>query len=339
MLFLRQIQKKHNKSTAHSLRACPDRPQDILKVIVLCPRLRITDKPSKRASFFPFSSGPRQSRLRVHGHTWIQTFLHCKTAASMTLEAAFVLPFFLFAMLNIIYAMNIIGTQSRLNAALHQTGNKMAFAGYAAGQLAEESTGIGLTGVVLSELYAKGEILEYAGREYLDQSCVRDGSAGISMLGSEVMGAEDVIDLRVHYTVKPFAGLMAFDAFQVSQRYYGRAWTGYDPRHYAGEENEEDPMVYITETGTVYHIDRNCTYLNPAVHSVSAADVGNRRNASGGKYHACEICGSRVELTTVYITDQGSSYHNNLNCSGLKRTIYTVPLSQTGGRGRCSKCG
>ena len=41
----------------------------------------------------------------------------------------------------------------------------------------------------------------------------------------------------------------------------------------------------------------------------------------------------------IYITSQGNRYHTQLNCSGLKRTIYTVPLSQTGGRGRCSKCG
>ena len=49
----------------------------------------------------------------------------------MTLEASLALPFFLFAVLNILFAVNIIGTQSRINAAMHQVGNKLAFAGYA----------------------------------------------------------------------------------------------------------------------------------------------------------------------------------------------------------------
>ena len=43
----------------------------------------------------------------------------------MTLEAAFVLPFFLFAVINILFAVSMIGTQSRVNAALHQTGMSM----------------------------------------------------------------------------------------------------------------------------------------------------------------------------------------------------------------------
>ncbi len=53
-----------------------------------------------------------------------------KLKGSMTAEAALALPLFLFFILQIMSVMNMIGMQSRLNAALHQTGNKMAFAGY-----------------------------------------------------------------------------------------------------------------------------------------------------------------------------------------------------------------
>lgn len=257
----------------------------------------------------------------------------------MTLEASFALPFFLFAVLNILFAVSIIGTQSRIDAALHQVGNKLAFAGYAYENTVGDVLPDGLAGVAVTEGYARGQIVEYVGRTYLENSCVKGGAGGLSFTGSSVMGEEDVIDLKISYRVRPFAELMGFDGFLLSQCYYGRAWTGYDVTGSAGGGTGEDPMVYITKSGSVYHLDRNCTYLNPKIETVSAQSVSDRRNASGAKYVPCGSCGAGGGADQVYITSYGSSYHKRLNCPGLKRTIYTVPLSEVGARGRCSKCG
>lgn len=257
----------------------------------------------------------------------------------MTLEAAFVLPFFLFAVINILFTVNIIGAQSRINAALHQTGNKMAFAGYVYERTVGSVLPDSLAGVAMTHAYARGAVLEYVGRSYLNSSCVVGGTDGISFAGSSIMEQGDIIDLRVSYRVKPFSEVMGFKGFSMTQRYYGKAWTGYDVTQYVSDTKQEDPMVFITETGTVYHLDRNCAYLNPSVESVPAITVDGRRNQSGGKYYPCETCGAGTGVGQVYVTKQGSSYHSRIGCSALKRTIYTVPLSQVGGRGRCSKCG
>ena len=315
MPFLRFMHNKSNKSTAHSLRAYLDTNQGGQTSLSFCRSL-------KRVSLAIFR---RKNILRSRG--------------SMTLEAAFALPFFLFAVINILFAVNIIGAQSRINAALHQTGNKMAFAGYVYERTIGGALPDSLAGVAMTNVYARGQVLEYVGRDYLDQYCIVGGSGGLSFAGSSVMENGDIIDLQVSYKVKPFSGIMGFNGFTMSQRYYGKAWTGYDVTQYVSDAGEEDPMVYITETGTVYHTDRNCTYLNPSVESIPALTVDGKRNRSGGKYYPCEICGAGTGMGQVYITQQGSSYHSRLNCSGLKRTIYTVPLSQVGGRGRCSKCG
>lgn len=257
----------------------------------------------------------------------------------MTLEAAFVLPFFLFAVINILFAVSMIGTQSRVNAALHQTGNKMVFAGYVYEKSAGGVLPDSLAGAALTSLYARGQILEYTGREYLEQSCVVGGAGGVSLAGSSVMEEGDIIDLQVSYRVKPFAELMGFPGFTMRQRYYGRAWTGYDVTRYVSDLKEEDPMVYITKAGTVYHVNRNCTYLNPSVEMTSVEAVTDRRNPSGAKYHPCELCDGELAQGQVYITSQGNRYHSRIQCSGLKRTIYTVPLSEVHEKGVCSKCG
>ena len=267
------------------------------------------------------------------------SFIFSRKRGSMTLEAAFALPFFLFAVLNILFAVNIIGMQSRLQAAMHQVGNKMAFAGYTYENTMSGVLPESLVSVALSEGYARGQILEYVGRSYLEQSCVKGGVGGISFAGSSVMGADDLIDLKVSYRVRPFIELLGFDGFWMSQRYYGRAWTGYDVTGSISDITQEDPMVYITETGEVYHLDRNCTYLNPTVEAVSAESVSGRRNTSGVKYVACGFCGGAGIGKEVYITNYGTSYHRQITCPGLKRTIYTMPLSEVGTRRRCSKCG
>ncbi len=323
MPFLRSRQGNSKKSTAHSLRAYLDIGQDGQSILSFCGLL-------KRVSLIISKERPGRKKQRRRQR---------KGKGSMTLEAAFVLPFFLFAVINILFAVNMIAAQSRINAALHQTGNKMAFYGYVYENTVAGALPDALAGVALTTLYARGQILAYAGREYLDQSCVVGGAGGVSMAGSSVMGEGDVIDLQVSYKVKPFAPLMGFQGFTMRQRYYGKAWTGYDVTQEVSDVQQEDPMVYITKTGIVYHLDRNCTYLNPAVEAVAVSELDDRRNQSGGKYYSCEICNGSRAQEQVYITAQGTSYHSRIQCAGLKRTIYTVPLSEVQGRGACSKCG
>ena len=272
----------------------------------------------------------------------VSPFTSRKLGASMTIEAAFVLPMFLFFMIQIMSAMNMIGIQSRLSAALHQTGNKMAFAGYVYGKAEGNALTDVLASVALTQIYARSQITDYAGLEYLNQSCIKNGAAGLSFDGTSIMKEQDIIEICLSYHIEPIFpmfGLMGGDGFAMSQRYYGRAWTGYDLTGGYSDFTQDDPMVYITETGTVYHTNRNCTYLNPSVETIGAASIDSRRNQAGGKYYPCEICGLKNPVGTVYITSQGSSYHSSITCSGLKRTIYTVPLSQVQGRGKCSKCG
>lgn len=269
----------------------------------------------------------------------VSSFTSWNLNASMTVEAAIVLPLFMFFIVQVMSAINMIGVQSRLGAALHQTGNKMAFSGYIYGKSSDNILIDGLASVALTEIYAKNQVLDYAGKDYLDKSCVKGGSSGIHFNGTSIMGSNDVIEICLYYQVQPLFTILGFDGFDMSQCYYGRAWTGYDVENTVSNMDDNDPMVYVTETGTVYHTNRNCTYLNPSITSISSNEINGSRNQSGGKYYPCERCVHSIIPDIVYITNQGSSYHTSITCSGLKRTIYTIPLSKVGGKGKCSKCG
>lgn len=103
----------------------------------------------------------------------------------------------------------------------------------------------------------------------------------LSML-AYVTGAEDeMIQLVRPARVKPVVPVLAYPGTNIVSCCYMRAWTGYDvERKFSGEEQEE--YVYITENGTVYHRERNCTHLTLSIELAGKDEVGQLRNESGG---------------------------------------------------------
>ena len=117
-----------------------------------------------------------------------------------------------------------------------------------------------------------------------------------------------------------------------------RAWIGYTGE--GGYGNGEEIFVYITPEGTVYHKNRDCSYLKLSIRSIRAENLEEARNSSGSRYNPCGTCAERGSPAgTVYVTDYGDRYHNSRSCSGLKRTVMMAPLREVHGKRACSKCG
>ncbi|MBP5158991.1 MAG: hypothetical protein ILP10_01680 [Lachnospiraceae bacterium] len=106
------------------------------------------------------------------------------------------------------------------------------------------------------------------------------------------------------------------------------------------EEEGDDEMVYVTESGTVYHVTMQCPSLNIRSHSVALAGIGGERNSSGAKYYPCEHCAGGTAPGTVLITEDGNRYHYTSGCPGLKRTVRKIPLKEAEKTYRpCKRCG
>lgn len=102
---------------------------------------------------------------------------------------------------------------------------------------------------------------------------------------------------------------------------------------------ETDEIVLITETGYVYHRTYSCPNLKVKPVLVYFSTVSSKRNESGGKYYPCEHCvKGNLSLFECYITPDGDRYHSKKDCSGLKRTIFEVHLSEVGNRRECKRC-
>lgn len=275
--------------------------------------------------------------------------LSASPKASMTVEAALVLPLFIYFFCNILGLLDIIRLQSVMLAAVRETGTKVCEYAYYIDKGSEylSGAGIDLSGIpdgisslVLSETYVRSEVTSYLGEKYLSESPVMGDS--ISFLQSSLMKGDDLVQITADYIVEPFVPFIAPESFMMQTRFVGHAWTGYDLSGSAenGEDaEEEDPTVYITPGGEVYHTSRDCTYLRPRVHQTTAREIGDLRANDGSRYYACESC-HPGKVGTLYYTPDGNRYHSSSSCSRLARDVVDVHLSEVHGTRRaCSKCG
>lgn len=183
------------------------------------------------------------------------------------------------------------------------------------------------------------KLQDYVDEGYINSSIIEGGMEGISTYFSDFMGEDNHVDIIISYYAKPPIKLPGTGNFFILQRVTLRGWSGYHP-----DTKEEEPAdadteyVYITETGSVYHLWEDCTYLKLSIKEASLENIKNLSNIAGGKYTPCELCGKKQTSGPIYITDTGDRYHTDINCSGLKRTVLKVPLSEAEGRSLCQRC-
>ncbi|MDE6712352.1 MAG: pilus assembly protein [Lachnospiraceae bacterium] len=274
-----------------------------------------------------------------------------KYSGSLTLEAAILLPLFLFLMITILSLMDMLYFYGILEQRLHQIAKKMAVYAPAAelteevlaGNTSDSEMNIDsgeiseIAATILGDQYVKNNLIKGSMLLELRSSGVVGKSEGLDFLYSRIMTEGDVIDLVVSYKIEPRNNFFFLPAYSVLNRCRVRAWTGYEVASDSANDTRER-MVYITETGTVFHLTKTCTYLDLSIRPVVNDELDLCRNQSGGIYAACELCGDG-DAEIYFITDYGECYHTSLTCSGLRRTITEVPISQVGDKSACSRCG
>lgn len=232
---------------------------------------------------------------------------------SLTVEAALVLPLFLFVMVTVLFLFRVLQLQYMVGEALDKAVAEAA--------LEQEATA--------EETENKVKLLFYG--ELVGQECpvsmIALQMAGFSWEGS--VTEDSYIQMKVAYRIRMPGWILHNRWLPVTETSGCRRWTG---RAGSGEKDKNADWVYVTPNGTVYHRSRECTHLKLSIQTVTAD-----RAAS---YRACELCAEGKAIPPfIYITEEGECYHTQLKCSGLKRTVYMIPLREAGGRSPCLRCG
>lgn len=267
-------------------------------------------------------------------------FRHRKKG-SLTIEAALVLPLFLFFMVILMLPMGIMKEGRRIQTALETAGEEVSQYAYVLHQLKLgeklEATGIdGFSEEYLDGLTEEG-ILLFVRKQV-------EGRAGFERLESATFARSSVlrdgetIDLILDYRVRIPFSVFGLKSIPMTARCCRRAWIGQE-RGSNGKNGPEDELVYIGKASTRYHLQRTCHYLYNDIEQISFREIENARNINGGKYKPCSRCGGFAEENgSVYIMPSGERYHSDRNCSSIMAYVEAVPLSQVRHLGPCSYC-
>lgn len=252
---------------------------------------------------------------------------HCTCKkGSLTVEASILIPLTAGVLAFLLFYFQIMQVQIAVQTALEETGQSLAM--LSVKELEEGETDIEYA------ILAKGSLYLKLKDNKLINNYVSAGPAGVSLLHSEFDG--DYILLNANYRMRFPIKFWGNKDFLICQKTSYRKWNGCN---YLVPVGEIGTVVYVTEYGEVYHRNRNCTYLELSVQSVSFMELKDMRNSNGEIYRKCERCPQEESvLQMIYITRHGNRYHSVLNCSGLKRTIYRKKLTDVGGMAACIKC-
>lgn len=270
-----------------------------------------------------YSVNPSYHNTKTIEQTGNQRTSFCLWAAkgSITIEAALAIPMFFLAVLALFYMMEVMSIRTSVRNGMQ----------YAAKHAVEDCYLVQM----VSPSKLESDIVRAIGSERLERSIVVDGSSGISCQESRMSMLTGILEMEVTYQVKLPIPVFATTPVRMRETMRMKGWNGYKSSF---GDKDDDETVYITETGMVYHRDYHCNYLELSIRTVSAETVENLRNNDQERYHPCEKCVHGSAASQVYLTDYGNRYHNSLNCSGLKRTVYAIPISEAVGKGACKKC-
>ena len=280
-----------------------------------------------------------------------------KVTASITVEATFMMPIFIFVVAAFLFFFQLFTLQEKIQESITRVSKDASQYGYVYEQLkkasgtevqAKESTAAkkAVKGLLDGTLF-RTKFLEYMGKETND-GCIVGGIEGVLFLDSSFMKQGKEIEVVASYLVKIPVLFVEVKPFRVVQRVRSRALVGQsllegraDGTSDGKKEKEEDEYVYITRTGTKYHKSASCTYLKVRLSKVSGSQIAKSRNQGGAKYYPCESCmaGKKAGSGTYYITEYGTRYHSSASCNKIERDVTRVKKSEVGSRGACSKCG
>lgn len=240
--------------------------------------------------------------------------------ASLTLEASLIIPMFTLFAVTVLFLFRVLQLQQDVEAALEYAAVECAIQAHGREEDADMGTLMRAQVLFRQQLKERGAHTDYV------------GTGGFSFALSETEGS--YVDLCVTYRISNPVAFWGLTGYSMNQRARCHKWIGNTT-----VRSEEEQYGYKTEEGSVYHLYSDCSYLDLSIRAAAAETVEGLRNASGGKYQPCERCRAyedRWEL--YYITDHGGAYHCSLACSGLRRTVYILPLSELEGYPLCSKC-
>ena len=274
---------------------------------------------------------------------------------SITVEAAIIMPLFMFALTTIIQIMSVMNVQLSVQHSLYEQSLKIAGYTYFTDTLTDKLTkwlnvsdykrAVSIVENGVTEGIVKSMVIDDLGEDFFEKEWIAGGKSGITVIVSPYIESGE-IDIIFHYKINLKYNFFGIKEIPIVARARLRKWIGTSrvkavkesPDENNTEETDKE-YVYITSSGACYHLYKDCSYISVALTGVSYKAVGEKRNASMDNYTKCSYCcGQLNEKTIVYITRYGERFHQSKKCSKIYHEVKKVSRAEAGSRRLCSKC-
>ena len=275
------------------------------------------------------------------------SYVTCR--ASITVEAALVMPLFILAVVSLMQIMIFINIQMKVQSALYHQSMKVAGYSFLVESIEEclpdelaaddYKTAVNIVENGITEVLVKYMVVEELGEEFFRTPWIDGGKSGIEVIFS-LNPADRNIDVALRYELKLMYNIFGINNIPVIARAVISRWSGVTRIEQSDEEVDEDTnCVYITKNGTVYHIYKDCTYLSIKLTRVKYGEIGDKRNSLGGKYYPCSVCcKNKTVMDYIYISKYGECYHSDNKCKKIYHNITEASPEDVKDRTLCSKC-
>lgn len=242
-----------------------------------------------------------------------------------SIEASIVVTLLIFVSLFFFEICEIKTVEATIYEAASETAEYMAEYSY----LTDHLGMLGVTDYPMAQI----RFMNYVDDKALLEKYVTGGIFGVSLIGSQLPGEDNFVEIRYAYQIKLSIPILCNFTKLCTGKVRQCAYFGKDVGSSASDVSEEaeGEKVYLADGSEVYHKDKDCTYLRPSVTKTILEDAKEKG------YTKCRYC-SEVIGDEVYITKYGEVYHSSENCSRIKRNITEVDADETS-LPPCSKCG
>ncbi len=251
--------------------------------------------------------------------------------ASMTVEAALVLPLTLFFFLALLQPVTWLDRQRKVQTAMERIGEEISQYGILAEAVENGDKELpAFCTDAAAALWIRGRIGQYADH--------------VTVKKADVYRENGEIEFVVEYQeeIPVFEAVLGKQTETVAVK--RRSWIGIpgklkgDGAYRDSDGDEQTEMVYVGAGMGRYHLFRDCHYISNEYMPVTRSEAENGK-APGEKRTPCAVCGKKGDsLETVYITTAGEHYHYDKNCRSMMSYVREVPKGEAEHLGLCSYC-
>lgn len=265
----------------------------------------------------------------------LKTCKRVSLRASMSIEAAVVLPIFIFFIVSIINIFSILSLHRKVYAVSESVCKEASQYMYAKDKVLDKDLGIDKNiAEKVSEIVVRQKTLLKLKNNSLEERMKKLN------IECDFLDDEEIIELKIDYYYKlPFTmfGMNKMKQAVSSKR---RAYIGKSKRGDGIKADKTgDETVYIGKYSSKYHTNSKCHYLYNDISRVNYEELSSVRNSSGVKYSPCKRCIGNNHFDTVFILPSGTSYHSSKECNAIISYVEKVRKSDVIHKGACSYCG